>query len=107
MSTRAPDSSSGLATDATVKMVRRTGYAPTVTPDSIEPIESEPVPKDADFKDRYSSRDLLGEGGMGEVRLTRDARIGREVAMKVVRPGAGSRSDMRSRFLREARVHGN
>ncbi len=106
MSTRAPDSSSGLATDATVKMVRRTGYAPTVTPDSIEPIESEPVPKDADFKDRYSSRDLLGEGGMGEVRLTRDARIGREVAMKVVRPGAGSRSDMRSRFLREARVQG-
>ena len=115
MTTRAPDSSSGPATsvrasglphDDTVKMVRRTGYSPTVTPDSIEPIESEPVPKDADFKDRYSSRDLLGEGGMGEVRLTRDTRIGREVAMKVVRPGAGSRSDMRSRFLREARVQG-
>ena len=87
-------------------MVRRTGYSPTVTPDSIEPIESEPVPKDADFKDRYSARDLLGEGGMGEVRLARDTRIGREVAMKVVRPGAGSRSDMRSRFLREARVQG-
>ena len=115
MSTRAPDSSSGPASslrgsglphDDTVKMVRRTGYSPTVTPDSIEPIESEPVPKDADFKDRYSARDLLGEGGMGEVRLTRDTRIGREVAMKVVRPGAGSRSDMRSRFLREARVQG-
>ncbi|HEX7665512.1 MAG TPA: protein kinase, partial [Polyangiaceae bacterium] len=43
---------------------------------------------------------------MGEVRLALDARIGREVAMKIVRPGQGSRSDLRSRFLREARVQG-
>jgi serine/threonine-protein kinase len=49
---------------------------------------------------------LLGEGGMGEVRLCRDRRIGREVAMKVLRPGAGSRSDARARFEREARVQG-
>ncbi|MGH7280151.1 MAG: protein kinase domain-containing protein [Polyangiaceae bacterium] len=103
---QAYDSASDLPHDATVKMPRRTGYAPTVTPDSIQPVESDPVPHDADFNGRYSTRDLLGEGGMGEVRLTRDARIGRQVAMKVVRPGAGSRSDLRSRFLREARVQG-
>ena len=30
---------------------------------------------------RYEVRALLGEGGMGEVRLCRDARIGRDVAM--------------------------
>jgi serine/threonine-protein kinase len=85
---------------------RRTGYDPAITPDSIEQVESDPVPHDEGFALRYVASDLLGEGGMGEVRLARDARIGREVAMKVVRPGQGSRSDMRSRFLREARVQG-
>src|SRR5262249_19697497 len=58
------------------------------------------------FGARYEPRSLLGEGGMGEVRLYRDRRIGREVAMKVIRPGYGSGSDARVRFEREARVQG-
>lgn len=95
-----------ISVDATVRIVSPTGYAPTVTPDSIEPVESVPVPEDQAFTERYTDAALLGEGGMGEVRLALDARIGREVAMKIVRPGQGSRSDLRSRFLREARVQG-
>ncbi|MEO8797151.1 MAG: hypothetical protein ABI551_04635 [Polyangiaceae bacterium] len=87
-----------ISVDATVRILRQTGYAPTVTPDSIEPVESLPVPADEAFAERYTDTDLLGEGGMGEVRLALDARIGREVAMKIVRPGQGSRSDLRSRF---------
>src|SRR5262245_56999763 len=55
---------------------------------------------------RYESRALLGEGGMGEVRLCKDQRFGRDVAMKVVRAGRGSHGDLRARFLREARVQG-
>ncbi len=55
---------------------------------------------------RYEARRLLGEGGMGEVRLCRDGWIGREVAMKVVHRGKGSRADLRARFLREVRVQG-
>jgi serine/threonine protein kinase len=55
---------------------------------------------------RYAVRRVLGEGGMGEVRLCRDGRIGREVAMKVARRGAGSHPDARARFLREVRVQG-
>ena len=43
------------------------------------------------FVDRYEGSSLLGEGGVGEVRLTHDARIGREVAMKVIRLAQGSR----------------
>jgi serine/threonine-protein kinase len=55
---------------------------------------------------RYDALELLGEGGMGEVRLCKDVLIGREVARKAIRPGHGSRSDLRRRFLREARVQG-
>ncbi len=56
---------------------------------------------------RYTTRRVLGAGGMGEVRLCGDAWIGRDVAMKVARPGAGgSVAQTRGRFLREARVQG-
>jgi serine/threonine-protein kinase len=43
---------------------------------------------------------------MGVVQLCKDHRVGREIAMKVIRPGQGSRSDARARFEREARVQG-
>jgi eukaryotic-like serine/threonine-protein kinase len=55
-------------------------------------------------RERYEARALLGRGGMGEVQLCKDLRIGRDIAMKVIREGRGSRSDAQLRFLREARV---
>lgn len=58
------------------------------------------------LEERYEARITLGEGGMGEVRLCRDRTIGREVAMKVVRPSVSTRKDVRARFVREARVQG-
>ena len=59
-----------------------------------------------EFLVRYEQGETLGQGGMGEVRLCKDQRIGREVAMKVIRPEHGSRDDLRSRFLREVQVQG-
>ncbi|MBC8068368.1 MAG: hypothetical protein IAG13_08550, partial [Deltaproteobacteria bacterium] len=56
--------------------------------------------------ERYHDEGELGRGGMGEVRLCLDRRIGRRVALKLLRPGQGSRSASRARFLREARVQG-
>ncbi|HEY2514424.1 MAG TPA: serine/threonine-protein kinase, partial [Polyangiaceae bacterium] len=56
--------------------------------------------------DRYELRDRLGEGGMGEVYLCADLRIGRDIAMKVIRAERNSNPDARSRFVREARVQG-
>ncbi len=59
-----------------------------------------------EFVDRYSTISTLGEGGMGEVRLCTDARIGRDVAMKFIRLDHHTRADYRTRFLREVRIQG-
>jgi eukaryotic-like serine/threonine-protein kinase len=56
--------------------------------------------------ERYETRRLLGQGGMGEVHLCADRRIGREIAMKLLRMGPGSSSAGTTRFVREARVQG-
>ncbi len=84
------------------------GYAATMikeTGQAVADAEVELAPSEG-FATRYEDRASLGEGGMGEVRLCKDTRIGREVALKVIRKGVGSRSDIHKRFLREARVQG-
>ncbi|MGK4003147.1 serine/threonine-protein kinase [Sorangium sp. So ce1036] len=55
---------------------------------------------------RYEMRALLGVGGMGEVHFCRDRRIGRDVAMKVIRAEHQGDTTLRHRFIREARVQG-
>ena len=52
---------------------------------------------------------LLGQGAMGEVFLGRDPSIGREVAIKTIRPalvGVDVGGDVRQRFAREAQAAG-
>ncbi|MCB9687508.1 MAG: SUMF1/EgtB/PvdO family nonheme iron enzyme [Alphaproteobacteria bacterium] len=54
---------------------------------------------------RHLSRlEALGTGGMAEVWLVSDARLGREVAMKVLRAELADVDGLRERFLREARA---
>src|SRR5262245_56261266 len=52
----------------------------------------------------YEITSLLGKGGMGEVFRARDARLGRDVAIKVLPEQLASNPDMLARFEREAKA---
>jgi eukaryotic-like serine/threonine-protein kinase len=52
---------------------------------------------------RYTVRERLGDGGMGEVYLAHDVLLGRDVALKVLREPHAARGEFVERFRREAR----
>lgn len=75
-------------------------------PTGPETVTTSPARLDDPAAARYEVRKTLGAGGMGEVTLCRDLRIGRDVALKA-QLGATSRDAvMAGRFLREARIQG-
>src|ERR671938_2097457 len=51
---------------------------------------------------RYEVGDLLGRGGMAEVHLGRDTRLGRTVAIKLLRTDLARDPTFQARFRREA-----
>ncbi|MCB9545391.1 MAG: protein kinase [Myxococcales bacterium] len=53
---------------------------------------------------KYRIERIIGSGGMGTVYEAEDLRLGRPVAIKVLRPAAGDFGDMGRRFRREART---
>src|ERR1051326_7520751 len=52
----------------------------------------------------YEIESLLGAGGMGEVYRSRDTKLGREVAIKVLPLAFASDPDRIARFQREAKL---
>ena len=53
---------------------------------------------------RYQVGEVIGQGGMAEVRRGRDLRIGRDVAIKLLRPDLGRDPAFQTRFRREAQA---
>src|SRR4051794_12928869 len=56
---------------------------------------------------RYELGDVLGYGGMAEGHLGRDVRLGREVAVKVLRPDLARDPSFQGRFRREGQAAGS
>ena len=52
----------------------------------------------------YEILSVLGAGGMGEVYRARDTALGRDVALKILRPGAVQDADRLRRFRQEAQA---
>src|SRR5215475_15921864 len=77
--------------------------APTAATRHSEPADR-PV-SIGDCLDRYTVRQRMGAGGMGEVFAAHDAELDRLVALKVIKPGlAGASPAARARFRREAQA---
>ncbi|MFM2420041.1 MAG: hypothetical protein RL385_4764, partial [Pseudomonadota bacterium] len=65
------------------------------------------VESSRDFTSRYRISKRIGEGAMGEVVVSRDTLMLRDVAMKRLHVAHHTqRPDLRERFMREARVQG-
>jgi len=52
----------------------------------------------------YEIQSMIGSGGMGDVYLAKDTRLGRRVALKVLPPKFASMPDRMNRFEKEARA---
>jgi serine/threonine-protein kinase len=67
------------------------------------PIPEEPREKEGDVLGSYQLVELIGEGSMGRVFLARHTRLGRQVALKVLRPEHLHNRSLVQRFFQEAR----
>jgi len=57
-------------------------------------------------RERYALTSLHATGGIGRVWLARDGQLGRDVALKELRPEQADNAGLRARFLREAQITG-
>lgn len=80
-------------------------WSATSSPDPIvEPAAPGASLGPGDMVDHFEVVRAIGRGGMGEVYLARDTRLGRQVALKVLREDVSADADLRRRILREARL---
>jgi serine/threonine-protein kinase len=78
-------------------------YTPPAPPAHVVPATTESVPQS---RERYTQLRLHATGGIGRIWLARDASLGRDVALKELRPERASNPAVWARFLREAQVTG-
>lgn len=68
------------------------------------PLAGEALAIGTELDGRFRVVRSLGRGGMGQVYEATDMRLGRRVAVKVLRPASGASADLRKRFAREAKA---
>jgi eukaryotic-like serine/threonine-protein kinase len=93
------------AATRTAPSVRTPTRGAKTVPPPIPPMRSGSVITDdpTTMHSTYAFGDIIGRGGMGEVLLAHDRKIGRDVAVKRLRTASPS-EDEAARFLREARI---
>jgi serine/threonine-protein kinase len=71
-----------------------------------EPIRMSTIGLPRDSRDRYTLNRLHARGGIGQVWLARDPVLGRDVALKELRPDQADNPLITARFVHEAQVTG-
>src|SRR5262249_10444538 len=71
-----------------------------------EPLSPTGAPFSARSGERYVRLELHDQGGMGRVWVARDTGLGRDVALKELRPELGASRIALARFIREALITG-
>jgi eukaryotic-like serine/threonine-protein kinase len=66
--------------------------------------DQQPKPGRGERIAHYEILVQLGSGGMGEVYLAQDSRLGRKVALKLLPPSLTADAQLRARFFREAQL---